>query len=213
MALTAGVVLHRLEPLISPVFSALEDGVLRTDEILESLAPNSKGERPPDPHVRAALIRMFAKQTLDDSGRQCEFIREELAFCGLLVIFDSFRIRVLKTSDGCLPGPGRSITRQRFFQQSFDDYLELQGLDESGEVNLIVYWRIVGKNRIAATLACPKNGTDRGRWAEFYWVEPIPHPATAAVLDADDVLDEEELLEDLPIHLLDLELTGTAEGE
>src|SRR5262245_22052416 len=141
MALTADVVLRRLEPLIPPVFSALEDGVLRTDEILESQPSNSKGERPSDPHVRAAHIRMLAKQTLDDSGRQCEFIREELAFCGLLVSFDNFRIRILKTGDGRLPGPGRSITRQRFFQQSFDDYLELLGLDDSGEVNLVIYWK------------------------------------------------------------------------
>lgn len=190
--------LESLNPLLTVVFEALESGTLHAREYFEQ-----QGDQPVEPYLYAHLVRYRAKQHLETHGHAVQFTTDDIAYSGLQVCFDRYRVRILKADQGDVPAPGISNRRQQFWAQLHLNIDQLSMFEDGTPppVNLLVIWDVDGRHNLAPlTLACPKGGGTHRRSVEVYWHIPIPHPAERVEPQVSSFDDD-----DLDITLIDLE--------
>lgn len=211
-------VLAQLQPIVPPVYSAIEGALQKTREFFESdrvdvdrsLAPN--------------LVRYYAKRFLIAEGLQTEYEQADVADYelrhlpnnGLCLQYDRHEIRILKADDGELPAPGQSMSRQKFwnwngqlsFNFTYDNDLPTGTVEKPANLHLIILWDVDPfKYKLERLLlGCPISGNETT--ASAYFLEEIPHPIEA--IDMVETGSEVAVAEDLD---LDLKLKEQADGQ
>lgn len=190
-------VLKDLRPLFPLLYEALEVGAQAAREYFDELC------KPIEPYLAADIARYHAREFLLERGQAVSDLRyKNTPNIGLYLEYGKYRIRIWKTSDGYLPYPGTSRSKELFLRQiTLDDVLGL-GIEE--RLNLVVLWDVDSEYRLKyVKLVCPKKKTV-GR-IEALWSYVIPHPAYG--VQEPQVWTEENI----PFELVE-ELADTEEG-
>ncbi len=91
----------------------------------------------------------------------------------------SYCIKVYKSVHGLLPAPGRSFSKQRFWEQA-----TLYAEEEVAIINLAVTWHVDGHyNLLGLDLCRPALVGGVQDIGQQKWSIPVPHPATLITLD------------------------------
>jgi len=158
-------VLNFLAPILPKIYSALDHG---TSEVCEFFEKKALGII--DPYLAPNIVRYFALRELkklDQNGKEEDVNLDNIPNNGIYIHCGGYHIRILKSSNGQLPFPGRSISRQEFYQQHFKFY-------EEG-VNLLILWDVNPPYNLSTMyIVCPK---DVGIYREpvpVHWQFPIP---------------------------------------
>jgi hypothetical protein len=187
-----------LQPIIVPVFDALQEGLDRATE----MHARSGIRRETDRLFYLYSARRFAyerlaalglAQTADDGDRSV------LGLSGLLLVHDGLLLRVLRpdidtTGRSRTALPGHSETKQAFYRQE-----PLPGL--AGTDNLVLSWRDVGGSvEDPMVLARPVGGDFRRDNLLLSWQGPLSRDmARLRAKDLDELRPEAEfrMLDDL----------------
>lgn len=138
------------------------------------------------------MVRFEVRRMLASSGIQTEEEIDESedeaadhqlglrpsALLGLTGVYKGYHFRILKSLDGTLPPPGRSIQRREFYAQQ----TPLLGYDESrgARPNVVFLWRFVSESFPELFIAVPKSAKNtRASVHTWHTVERLPHPAQA----------------------------------
>ena len=179
------IVLHRIEEIRGPLYSAFEVGLGKA-EAYEYEAPEGAADDYVEPYLFAQIVRHHVKAQLRAAGRQVEDefgVDEDVPNNGVCFTYVNYTIRLLKSDHrGGLPSAGKSDQRRDFYcQTSFASKMlgvsqdELVGLP----LNLVVLYSRDG----SLVLVCPKSEEPEiedgriSKSAEAHWSIPIPHPA------------------------------------
>lgn len=211
-------VLAQLQPIVPPVYSAIEGALQRTREFFEndlvdvdrSLAPN--------------LVRYYAKRFLIAEGLPTEYEQSDAADYelrhlpnnGLCLNYDRHEIRILKADDGELPAPGPSMSRQKFwnwngqlsFNFTYGDDLREGSEEKLASLHLIILWDVdpLKYKLKRLLLGCPISGDETT--ASAYFLEELPHPIEA--IELVEAGNEVAVADDLD---LDLKVKERADGQ
>jgi len=155
-----------LAPLLPKVYSALDHGTSKVCEFFEREASGNI-----DCYVAPALVRYYALRELKKLDRKAkgeeDVNLDNIPNNGIYIHCGGYHIRILKSSNGGPPYPGRSISRQEFYQQHFTFY-------EEG-VNLLILWDVNPPYNLSTLyIVCPR---DCGTYREsipVHWQFPIP---------------------------------------
>ena len=129
--------------------------------------------RPIDWQLYPDLVRYEAKYILVLAGHDAEFDMEDLSRNGLMAVFAGYPTRIRKADNGTVPLPGGS--------QPYMGHLNQQAwlpLDGERKWNLMALWDnsslgLLSSIKLALTASASKTSV------ENYWIETIPHPASA----------------------------------
>ncbi|MGY0060250.1 hypothetical protein ACWY4P_27515 [Streptomyces sp. LZ34] len=179
---------RQLQPVIPPVFSALEEGLKAANQhhTTNSLV------RTDDPWHYAHTARRVALEHLRSKGLQAETDegRPLYPMSGLLLFYRSMAVRILRpieddqTGGIAIPPPGPSRKRQAFWRQDADS--AIPGLETD---NLLLLWRDdAGKLVDPMTLVRPTGGDHRRNSVRFDWVGKLSRSmATLRAADLDEL--------------------------
>ncbi|MEV6963425.1 hypothetical protein AB0M97_30600 [Streptomyces sp. NPDC051207] len=179
---------RQLQPVIPPIFSALEKGLKGANE-----HHTSNGlVRSDDPWHYAHTARRIALEELRSLGLQAETEdgRPLYAMSGLLLFYKTMAVRILRPSDDArtggvtIPLPGRSKKRQAFWSQ--DPASAIPGLETD---NLLLLWKDdAGKLVDPMTLVRPTGGGHRRNSLRVDWVGKLSRSmATLRAADLDEL--------------------------
>lgn len=129
--------------------------------------------RPIDWQLYPDLVRYEAKVLLVEAGHDAQFDMEDLSRNGLMAVFAGYPTRIRKADNGTVPLPGNS--------QPYIGHLNQQAwlpLDGDRKWNLMALWDtnplgLLSSIKLALTASATKASV------ENYWIETIPHPASA----------------------------------
>jgi hypothetical protein len=161
---------RQLQPVIPPIFSALEVGL----EAANDHHTSNGLVRSDDPWHYAHTARRIALDQLREAGLQAETEqgRPLYAMSGLLLFYRGMAVRILRPSDDArtggvtIPLPGRSKKRQAFWSQAAGS--ALPGLETD---NLLLLWKDdAGKLVDPMTLVRPTGGGHRRNSLSVDWV-------------------------------------------
>lgn len=123
-------------------------------------------------HKAKAFLLERKQEVTDEPGFEDEqgFRTEHLANNGLCLRTNGFQVRILKSENGCIPPPGPSQARNRFYSQQ----LTLPGMegymDEPDPWGIIVHWTVdEDYNLLRLGLSMPKSGGKSSATVETYW--------------------------------------------
>ncbi|MEY9965921.1 hypothetical protein ABIA33_003976 [Streptacidiphilus sp. MAP12-16] len=179
---------RQLQPVIKPVFTALEAGLEGANE--HHVARKLK--RSDDPWHYAHTARRIAIDLLRSQGLQAENERGRpmYAMSGLLLFYRGMAVRILRPSRDVrsqgvtIPIPGRSKARQGFWSQQPSS--ALPGLETD---NILLLWE--DKNGVLVdpmTLVRPTGGNHRKNSLSVDWVGKLNQGmATLRAADLDEL--------------------------
>jgi hypothetical protein len=136
-------------------------------------------------HKAKAYLRERRQDVTDEPG----YKPEQLANNGLCLRTSEFSVRILKSENGCIPPPGPSQARNKFYSQQ----LPLPGMEDEMEEaspwGVIVHWTVSDDyNLVMLGLSLPKSGGNDSSpfetyWDKPFWVRPqvLAHPPVRAV--------------------------------
>jgi len=192
------VVLKNLAYLLPTIYSALQDGTYKAKEYCDQYETAGRI----DPFLAPNLVRYHTIKLLQKQGH---LIDEELNLDnvpnnGICLSYRNYKIRILKASNGDLPVPGHSKSRQHFYHQ-----IPFKFMDEEDSgvtmLNLVLLWDVATQYNLSEVcLVCPKSGGVKRETVEAHWSYPIP----LAVLMGEpfeDLVPAAQAVEDLPISL------------
>lgn len=149
--------------------------------------------RPIDWQLYPDLVRYEAKHLLVLAGHDAQFDMEDLSRNGLMAAFAGYPTRIRKADNGSVPLPGSS--------QPYMGHLNQQAwlpLDGERKWNLMALWDttplgLLSSIKLALTASASQTSVDN------YWIETIPHPASAQQFAAYDGGKAEAEREDIDI--------------
>jgi hypothetical protein len=189
-----------LLPLLSRLHEYVEEGIQEAHQYFESRRCRI------DPWMFSHQVRFHVRNRLlglPDLGLPCHHVR--LAFSGIDLTYNTWRLKILKaTIDGNIPGPGRSYSRQAFYNYNlFPDWQDEED-EEDEEIHLLIIWHVDEYyNFHFMELADPANREIIGR---VPYPETLPPPSDQSTASQEQDLPELDLPEDL-----DIEETGSGE--
>jgi len=160
------------------MFRAIEFGTSQNRLFFELLSEKEK----PRPHLREMIVRDQAKRFLERNDFQVE--DEALGvgdepLAALLVRCGPVQTRVLKASDGTVPGCGDSMRRRHFYNQAPSQYRNSKGLITQNKLNLVLLWDFDKNFNLAGLwLTCPMRAGQNSADVLLHWNEPLIHPAS-----------------------------------
>lgn len=169
-----------LGPIPEFLFRALEFGSSQNRLFFEQLSEKEQ----PRSHLREMIVRDQGKRFLERNQFQVEdesvtVGNEPLA--ALLLRCGPVQVRVLKSSDGLIPGCGESLRRRAFYNQKSDLYLRRDGKTQRTLLNLILSWSFDKSFNLGQVwLTCPLRAGETSADVVTHFHEPLPHPATYA---------------------------------
>lgn len=119
------------------MWDCLERAASKTASFRDSECPNERL----DEGLAATLVRFHAKRYLNISGIEAQLDQDWtldwLPFLGLSFHHNGYHVRILKGSDGCLPGCGISEKKKNFYSQIPTMYLVGKNLGKQQRI----FWR------------------------------------------------------------------------
>ena len=195
------------------LYRALEFGTAQNQAFFEVL---SQKERP-RPHIREMIIRDQAKRFLQRNNFQVDDEAVKVGnepMAALMIRCGPVQIRVLKGSEGLIPGCGDSERRRTFYNQGRSLYWDKGGTISQTRLNLVLLWDFDKSFNLSNLwLACPMRAGESSSEVLLHWQEILEHPAvtiSSAAFDQarseaedeleklfrhDDAGDEEEIKE------------------
>jgi hypothetical protein len=161
-------VCERLAPLLPKVYSAVDHGTSKVCEFFEKEAAGIV-----DCYLAPALVRYFALRELkklDPNGKgEDDVALDNIPNNGIYIHCGGYHIRILKSSSGGPPYPGRSISRQEFYQQQIPFKFYEEG------VNLLILWDVNPPYNLSTLyMACPKDSATYREPIPLHWHLQIP---------------------------------------
>lgn len=161
-------VLGKLSGILPRIWSAVDFGTSEASEFFLSRGLEI------DPWVASGLVRYFALGELGKlvpKDKQPDRINpinlETLPNNGIYMHYSGYHIRILKCSSGGIPYPGRSNSRQAFYQQCFNFY-------DMG-LNILILWDVTPPYTLNTLyIACPKDSATYKEPIPTHWEMPIP---------------------------------------
>lgn len=162
------VVCRRLAPLLPKVYSAIDHGTSKTDEFFER-----ENSGIIDPYLAPALVRHFALRELrkltPNAKDEDNISLDNVPNNGIYIHCREYHIRILKSSNGQPPYPGRSISRQEFYQQQIPFNFYKEG------VNLLIHWDVNPPYNLSTLyMACPRDSAVYREAIPLHWNLQIP---------------------------------------
>jgi hypothetical protein len=171
------------------IVAALRFGARKTKEFFDREHKN----RPVDRYLAPNLLRFFAKKFLlavgqlvvdeEDEDQALDF--QHVANNGLFLRCGRYLIRIRKSDDGDVPGPGNSESRQHYYQQIIPEAFAAG--DDPAEVNLLIAWDTIAPFTIyEVILACPRHAKASKSSVMLHWRHVIP---LLAAIEGDSGID------------------------
>lgn len=189
-----------LLPLLSRLHEYVEEGIQEAHQYFES------HQCPIDPWMFSHQVRFHVRNRLiglPDIGLPCHHVR--LAFSGIDLTYHTWRLKVLKaTTDGSIPGPGRSYSRQAFYNYNLFPEWEDEEDEADEETHFLIIWHVDEYYSFRfMELANPATREIIGM---------VPHPATLPHTSQQSTIFQEQDLPELDLpEDLDIEETGSGE--
>lgn len=175
------LILDHLSPIVPLLHEAAEAATHDARAFFDGLSLTEAEQR--DPFLFAHLVRFHVGKVLSDRGQSAAIDRHWLSNSGVAFRYGWTDIRFLKSSAGCLPPPGRSMTKRRFYSQ----YIETPIWDFHDDraivhVNLVVTWDVDYRGNLSQLVAySPSDGANTPDSVHWHWREELAHPATTYV--------------------------------
>lgn len=179
---------RQLQPVIPPIFKALEAGLTVANEH----HTENELRRVDDPWHYAHMVRRIAVDQLREQGLQAETEqgRPLYAMSGLLLFYRNMAVRILRPSDNvrgrteAIPLPGRSRKRKAFWSQEAGS--AIPGLETD---NLLLLWKDDAGTLVdPMTLVRPTGGGHRRNSLRVDWVGKLSQSmSTLRAADLDEL--------------------------
>lgn len=211
-------VLADLLPILPGIHDALDVGAYKVREYFErEKIKNEDGSLKIDPWVASNILRYWAKAHLQTMGHDVEDEQPEINDIpnnGLSLIYKRYHIKIRKSDNGGVPGPGYSRRMQAFFQQIPLQFPSQEADRESNQpVNLILLWDVGREYTIRQlAMACPESGEVTRSSVRLHWNLPVPHPISTVAPQTIEI-EVAEQSKDLPLTTKKPADTGTEGAE
>jgi hypothetical protein len=158
--------LEKLTPLFPELYAGFESGIFEARDYFEVKHIAT------DLSVASMLIRLHVKDRLLKAGLK-DVRLENHSLCGLDFLYKDMHVRIWKSDDHILPDPGRSRSRQSFYQY------DLEFPDRAPYNKFVILWNLNDTGGVTLWLECPKNFDAETRVSEVHWFVPVPDPTKA----------------------------------